>query len=497
VLDDLYAALVSDEHPRALVLAIEAWRESRAPELADLVDAIAARCPGPIPPHSKWKIPGWWMSHAAGYEPTAVASLLEQLWVRSAERLGDPRVVAHRGPNPIIDILVMLGDGALPSYAEHWVDRLATLVTWPDDPRLAPVFCDFLLRELVMARVGLVAIEDLLVDRLVSLGDLRVIDRLAAYIAEPRGNSEDQRVQHTASARRAITALEPLRRTTAPELRVRIAACAALLASQVPLPAPVDLDALWQEVAEHPEDLAPRLVLADALVEQGDSRGELIALQCTRDGLDEQARRRAETRERELLRRDWKRWLGDLALIVVRKGSELRRGTFEVLRVGHQATPPWAWAKVRGHRELLTVHGVLPNHVEPAHFAELVDGIAAPRMIGVDAPEVIDELRARRVRLPLTRLIFDRSNSTTPHRRAWPPLAETFTGIAALSPDLEVIEFPPFWYGGFEVRDLVPLLPAMFARLRVIRVHSLTLSRISDDPGALERVRALPLVEIC
>lgn len=40
------------------------------------------------------------------------------------------------------------------------------------------------------------------------------------------------------------------------------------------------MDPLWQRVAAHPDDEEARRVLADALLERGDPRGELIAVQC-------------------------------------------------------------------------------------------------------------------------------------------------------------------------------------------------------------------------
>jgi len=44
---------------------------------------------------------------------------------------------------------------------------------------------------------------------------------------------------------------------------------------------------LVEDVLAHPDDDAPRLVLADALMERGDPRGELIAIQCARSEEDD------------------------------------------------------------------------------------------------------------------------------------------------------------------------------------------------------------------
>ncbi len=52
------------------------------------------------------------------------------------------------------------------------------------------------------------------------------------------------------------------------------------VAWRLPKPARRDGEALLAAVLEHPEEDAPRLVYADWLTEQGDPRGELIAVQC-------------------------------------------------------------------------------------------------------------------------------------------------------------------------------------------------------------------------
>ena len=89
------------------------------------------------------------------------------------------------------------------------------------------------------------------------------------------------------------------------ELDVERAIEAALAGPVASSPA---LAALVAEVHAHPDDDAPRAVLGDALLELGDPRGELIQLQLARPaGVDPGAR------ERELLARHGRRWLGPLA----------------------------------------------------------------------------------------------------------------------------------------------------------------------------------------
>ena len=81
-----------------------------------------------------------------------------------------------------------------------------------------------------------------------------------------------------------------------------------------------DTSALLQAIYDDPLDTSLRLVYADALLEAGDPRGELITLQCNRgDGP-------VTKRERELLRLHARTWLGAIEPAVLKSGLEYRRG---------------------------------------------------------------------------------------------------------------------------------------------------------------------------
>lgn len=85
---------------------------------------------------------------------------------------------------------------------------------------------------------------------------------------------------------------------------------------------PHDTKALWADVFAAPDDDEPRLVLADALMEMGDPRGELIAIQLREargDAGDE-----AGARAAELVKQHGKEWLEALRPIVYR--AEYVRG---------------------------------------------------------------------------------------------------------------------------------------------------------------------------
>src|SRR3954470_1660051 len=99
------------------------------------------------------------------------------------------------------------------------------------------------------------------------------------------------------------------------------------------------LDALYQSVYENPHDDRLRRVLADALLEHGDVRGELIALQYETHAL---ARKRAD----KLIARHRARFLGPLGAVVV-PGSDAWEHGFLVACTARLdgftvACPQWA-----------------------------------------------------------------------------------------------------------------------------------------------------------
>jgi uncharacterized protein (TIGR02996 family) len=85
-----------------------------------------------------------------------------------------------------------------------------------------------------------------------------------------------------------------------------------------------DPKSLYMHAVEHPEDLASIQVLADYLSEQGDPRGEFIALQLLheRGGGDEKSRKA----EASLWRKHWRAFYPDLAAVLAPQSSRCRHG---------------------------------------------------------------------------------------------------------------------------------------------------------------------------
>ena len=116
----------------------------------------------------------------------------------------------------------------------------------------------------------------------------------------------------------------------------------------VPVPAPrpkQDLSSLWQQVFDAPDDVQRRLVLADALQEAGDPRGELITLQSSRG-----PGARVSKREKELLAQYRFDFMGPLVRVMgvpEYEGGLLIKGTvYAHLPEAPPLTEP-AWQAIR------------------------------------------------------------------------------------------------------------------------------------------------------
>ena len=109
-----------------------------------------------------------------------------------------------------------------------------------------------------------------------------------------------------------------------------------------------DVTPFIRAILDHPDDDAPRLVLADFLEERGSTQGEFIRLQCERARLNSGGRRYAEVvgREQELLRAHGPAWLRPMHALLEPdrtfpglplQHAEFRRGLVEAVRVDARA----------------------------------------------------------------------------------------------------------------------------------------------------------------
>lgn len=88
-------------------------------------------------------------------------------------------------------------------------------------------------------------------------------------------------------------------------------------------PASPLLESLEKALVEDPDDLAARSAYADYLMEQGDPRGELIQVQLALQDPNrkESESKKLQKREKELLSRYARQWLGDIGRFLVGKWS--------------------------------------------------------------------------------------------------------------------------------------------------------------------------------
>jgi uncharacterized protein (TIGR02996 family) len=435
-----------------LLSSLEAWRVGRDPKLAADIDAIPDALPPLETPRGR-AVHRWWMTKARRYDPESVGVLVATASVR-ANQTDDVTwsdIQRDHGHVAVVGDLDTVGGGgfAFRQGGLNVIDRFAAMCDWPDDPRMSALLASWLIEApyrwdpIEHADASQVFYRGV-AERLARLGDVRVLGELRACMRSPRAP--------TATLRR-------LQQEVLPAMIASLEARAPVEHAKAPKG---DEQPLWRAIAERPADLAARGVLADFLLERGDPRGELIALQLGGKSADQKAK--------ALIRKHWNAWLGDVALVANRNGTKLVNGMLEVVRVGTPRTPEWAFTRVHGHRELATVHTLLSGHVRPEHFAAFAADRSMPLVtLGVDAPETIDALALARERWQVRRIHYSEQSVRDYYRREFPPIEQTLLRIAALAPDLEelVIErdVAPHHAKTFE-----PALRALHARLPRLRV---------------------------
>lgn len=153
-----------------------------------------------------------------------------------------------------------------------------------------------------------------------------------------------------------------------------------------------DIEELYRAVFAAPEDDGPRLVLADALQERGDPRGEFISLQLQRPRAQ-----RSERRMQKLLERHRTEFLRGLQAVVMPDAAQRwDRGFLSeasvVLSGDRVDTPDWATVKKLDvifsgapPLELASVHMRSLEEITLAPLDVVPVVFAAPRPLGVQA----------------------------------------------------------------------------------------------------------------
>jgi uncharacterized protein (TIGR02996 family) len=304
----------------ALALLLSVWRQVRAPELGDAIErlsALAAASRPPVRGATQTAFDEHWRARASEADAVELGVLLPSL---------------------------LRGD----SYQAR--RRLRLLARHAPDPRLASTLAAAV-RHPPYVSGSTSSFWRTLHAVLVECADPRVLDAL-----EPDGSASGERTSMTERLegwrRRSRATMQQrvaeLPCALDPEQRERLAVLEALIGERELSQARRSGDELLAEVYAEPSDLVRRQIYADFLLERGDPRGELIALQLAdaRGQLD----RAGRTRIRALLREHQLAWLGPLAPVLVRAGAELRNGFLTRARIrqgarglaGLREEPSWA-----------------------------------------------------------------------------------------------------------------------------------------------------------
>jgi uncharacterized protein (TIGR02996 family) len=284
-------ALEAGDRLAALDALLAAWRATRSPDIAQVIDVLSSditRASPGIRGRSNRAFHVKWLEVASHDDPADVGQLLEELYTEPC------------------------------SFIRERVERLAIR---PHDPRIAGSLSYFLSRRpctcLSKANQPLWTAVFKLLGK---IGDVRTRGSIA-------GHSSLEKAQ------RALEAIKDPPPLTASDMSTlqNIATKAKHLAESPPMKwpkaprTPQRSEAqLLAQIYATPHDDAPRLVYADVLSERGDPRGELIVLQCKK--VKGELTGSERQREKDLLQENARRWLGALEPVIGKDHLFYERG---------------------------------------------------------------------------------------------------------------------------------------------------------------------------
>lgn len=261
-------ALDAGDGEEALLELLAVWRAVRSARVADAIDGVSEKTRARRPAIAGKTLAAQrkaWLEVAAAKDPLDVSRLAAVPW---------------------------------PGKWQDAVDVTAVWVTFPEDPRIAALFARVCCEAEYDSYRTLNFYQPVL-RALAQWGDLRVIARLA-------GNDGGKRYYYKKSTLLTQEAtLAALRERAEPALSAEdeAALCAieAHFADKARETATVE--SLWAEVLQRPDDRGAREVWADALVQRGDERGELVSLLLAEPrGLSPKAMRRLGALKKRLRR---------------------------------------------------------------------------------------------------------------------------------------------------------------------------------------------------
>jgi uncharacterized protein (TIGR02996 family) len=310
-LTDAVTAVEAGKSADAVEHLLEAWRELPLPRLADAIERLAER-------------------GTAETFPGKTAKARHEAWLATAS--------LHRASD-VPRLVSTLLDGAKSPVAAERLDAISSL---PADPRIARTLAGIAARPPFQAGTTKPFWKKLY-PLLVTHADprtLATLEPLSEKYVELVGAATMGSYMKT-QLDLALTALRKRFGDDGPASTPAQAAALDRLDASAPPPSPETAAAIartaddfLRAIAEQPDDDAPRLVYADWLQEQGDPRGEFIALQFRRlreGSLPE----KDEAREAALLSKHRRDWLGPLYRVLQTQWAECRftRGFLSVARL--------------------------------------------------------------------------------------------------------------------------------------------------------------------
>lgn len=432
-LEPAVRALRAGDDEAALDAALSTWQTTRDVGLGDAIEALGARFAEPLEHVEHLDRHGHWLAAAQSGRAAVVGPLLAHALAGTRRELMERiEALRLRPPDPrvarfLARTMAAPGPLAHDTWAPFWQTALA-IVADAADPGAARWQPEIVLRLRAHGEHGL----------------------SIAAVNEAFATGRGARVPPDGLP--ALVALLPARSDVVDELVARVHA--------------------------EPDDDGARHVLADALLERGDPRGELIALQL--------APKRDRRRERQLLRHHLASWLAPLDSVVVAKTAVFERGFLAACavscsdeQVGSAVLARPEWATVRELALYARGAGSWELPVSPLLSAPTMRALRSVRGL---RPQALSELGPP---LPLTSLHVNLFGAFLV------PLIERATPALPALRHLDL---------GFFGGATVPFADAIFQLPLVARLATLTVELLSERAKvewlAAARRAGGPVVEV-
>lgn len=378
-------SLVRDgQYEDALKQMLSLWADRKSPELARVIVAVGERIAEkkpPVRPARGKTIQEFWVETAKGHDVT----MFERLNASLIQTQSHDDLIA----------------------------RLHSLKGWPQDPRLTLAVLAYLHEKPLRStarRIFYVPLLEML-ERQKDPAALPLLREWAS--AKDAARSEIIEGIGRDAVKRVPDSLASLEHEHYSGLSVDESKLLTTLAEQLAAPTHHALkntiDDLWARVYETPAELGPVQVLADALIEGGDPRGEYIQLQCQHEqALAQNAKARPSPREAELYRMYASDWMRELAPMIIKRDLAFQRGT-----IAHCALQSkWFYDKQRDEsvmtsRAWRTVRSIEIPYV--AQYKAIADWLVSDRFPLLRRVEGLDigawlSLCARSIEIPWDRV---------------------------------------------------------------------------------------------